>query len=373
MWFALASALVVVTPDDPGYLQQQAAFDRIRMSEAWELSTGNGQRIGVVDTGLVRATDDLDDEGGWNFLAGSDGDAAYDETGGGGALAHGTHVAGTIASRGDNGVGIAGINWDASVVSARALTVDGTRGNNLTIMAAARWLAGLAVENRPGGGAAPRIAPVDVINLSLGVPGGCDAAMQQDVDDILAAGVVLVAASGNHGGIFGDVSDEVLAPAACEGVISVGAFDGDFNRTAYTNANGRVDLLAPGGVDGDPIISWALAEDTLIGQQGTSMASPHVAGVVSLMRAVNPTLTPADIRDILLALPTKNGAVVLAARLAVEAAAAGAPPGGNDDDDLAAGGGCSAGAGASPLAVVGLLLWRRRRVSARAGARRRRA
>jgi subtilisin family serine protease len=156
-------------------------------------------------------------------------------------------------------------------------------------------------------------------------------------------------------------------------VISVGAFDGDFNRTAYTNANGRVDLLAPGGVDGDPIISWALAEDTLIGQQGTSMASPHVAGVVSLMRAVNPTLTPADIRDILLALPTKNGAVVLDARLAVEAAAAGAPPGGNDDDDLAAGGGCSAGAGASPLAVVGLLLWRRRRVSARAGARRRRA
>jgi serine protease len=354
----ILAALPALTPDDPGFAQQQQAFDRIFLPEAWELSTGGGQRIGVVDTGLVRATTDLEDEGGWNFLAGASGDDAYDETGPG-PLAHGSHVAGTIASLGDNGTGLAGVNWHASVVSARALTVDGSQGNNLTIMAAARWLAGLDVANRAGGGDAPAIEPVDVINISLGVPGGCDPQMQQDVDDILAAGVVLVAASGNHGGVFGNGSDEVNAPAACDGVISVGAFDSDFNQTAYTNANGRVDLLAPGGVDNDPIFSWGFEANTIIGQQGTSMATPHVAGVVSLMRDLDPALSPADIRRILTSLPERNGQVVLDAKAALDAVV-GDGPGDDDNGGPDGQGGCGATAGGS-MATLLVLLRRRRR------------
>ena len=352
----ILAALPALTPDDPGFAQQQQAFDRIFLPAAWELSTGGGQRIGVVDTGLVRATTDLEDEGGWNFLAGASGNDAYDETGPG-PLAHGSHVAGTIASLGDNGAGLAGVNWHASVVSARALTVDGSQGNNLTIMAAARWLAGLDVANRAGGGDAPVIEPVDVINISLGVPGGCDAQMQQDVDDILAAGVVLVAASGNHGGVFGNGSDEVNAPAACDGVISVGAFDSDFNQTAYTNANGRVDLLAPGGVDNDPIFSWGFEANTIIGQQGTSMAAPHVAGVVSLMRDLDPALSPDEIRTILGALPAREGQVLLNARTVLDIVANDLTPGTNP---LAEQGGCGATAGGS-MATLLVLLRRRRR------------
>jgi len=353
----ILAALPALTPDDPGFAQQQAAFDRIFLTEAWDLGTGGGQRIGVVDTGLVRATTDLDDAGGWNFLAGQTGNDAYDETGPG-PLALGSHVAGTIASLGNNGAGLAGVNWQASVVSARALTVDGSQGNNLTIMAAARWLAGLDVANRAGGGGAPAIDPVDVINISLGIPGGCDPQMQQDVDDILAAGVVLVAASGNHGGVFGNGSDEVNAPASCDGVISVGAFDGDFNQTAYTNANGRVDLLAPGGVDDDPIFSWGFEANTIIGQQGTSMAAPHVTGVVSLMRDLDPALSPADIRAILGSLPAREGQVLLNAQTVLAAVTGDITPGGNAFGEQ---GGCGATAGGSMATLLVLLRRRRRR------------
>ncbi len=243
-------ALAALSPNDPAYAQQKAALDRIRMEPAWELSTGGDQRIGVVDTGVVRAHDDLRVSGGWNFLGGADGDDQFEDTTTS-SLSHGSHVAGTAAAIGDNGDGIVGVHWNAEVVVARALDGNGA-GNNLTIIAAARWLAGLAPRPGTGAAAAPSIAPVDVINMSLGIPGPCDATMQADIDDIINAVVVVVAASGNHGADFGGSTDDaVTAPANCEGVISVGAFDANFNRTAYTNAVGRVDLLSPGGTATD--------------------------------------------------------------------------------------------------------------------------
>lgn len=347
----LVLALAAVTPDDPNYNFQAAAFDAIRLPEAWDVTTGGNQRIGVVDTGLVRGHTDFDLDAGWNFLGDND---AFDDTAPG-TLSHGSHVAGTVAALGDNGAGVSGVHWAATLAVARSITTEG-EGTDVTIMQGARWLAGLdSTEN------APNLESVDVINMSLGIPGGCTPQMQSDVDDILGAGVVIVAASGNHGPDFGGVvDDDVFGPAACDGVVSVGAFDGpDFAQTAYTNDDGRVDLLAPGGTSALGIASYGSAPNAIAAQQGTSMASPHVAGVVALMLDVNPDLTPAQVRAILLSLPRKNGHVVLDAAAAIAAAESGEPL--PAETPLA--GGCAQGGGGAhgAVALVLLGLVRRRR------------
>jgi serine protease len=279
-------------------------LDVIGANSAWDVTRGLAQqRIGIIDTGLLRGHEDVGGKAvaGFDFVsdpqAGNDGDGRdpdFQDPGddcGGGDTFHGTHVAGTIAAATNNGIGVAGINWNAGLVIARALGRCG--GTTDDILVGAQWLAGLPVAGAPSLGA----NRVSVMNLSLGSPGDCGPFEQEAVSQIAAAGVVIVAAAGNDGGPVG-------SPADCNGVVSVAAHDRNRNLTNYSSFGPEIDIVAPGGSgdvgSGDGVLS-TLGPTTATYQfyQGTSMAAPHVAGVISLMQAVNPSLSLSSIEEIL--------------------------------------------------------------------------
>lgn len=241
---------------------------------------------------------------------------------------HGTHVAGTIGAVTNNGASVAGVNWVSPLVTVRALGRCG--GYNSDIIDAMRWAAGLSVSGVPA-----NANPADVINMSLGHTGGCGGAEQAAVTEIVNAGVVIVAAAGNDAG-----NADTFGPAACTGVISVAAVRRDGRKAAYSNTGTTVKIAGPGGQT-NPVHDTGVRStlntgtqgpvgETTGGYQGTSMATPHVAGVVSLMLSVDPTLTPAQVLSKLqstarsfIALDTCNtsncGAGILDANLAVRA------------------------------------------------------
>ncbi len=214
---------------------------------------------------------------------------------------HGTHVAGTIAATTDNGKGIAGINPHAKIVPVRVLGKCG--GYTSDITDGVRWAAGLAVTGTPPN---PNIAKV--VNLSLGGSGACSSTWQTAIDAVTAAGTTVVVAAGNSN------SDAAgFSPASCNGVVTVASTGQAGSRAYYSNYGATVEIAAPGGDKnadaGDTILSTlntgatsavaSPAGDTYVRYQGTSMASPHVAGVVSLMLSTQPGLAPAQIRQLL--------------------------------------------------------------------------
>lgn len=277
-------------------------FDAIEVDAAWSVTVGEAtQRIGVVDTGTRRDHVDLVDKdvAGYDFVSNpwdsADGDGRdpdYSDEGGRGEF-HGTHVAGTILASAHEHVGVPGINWRAQLVTVRALGHSGG-GTLLDIVEGSAWLAGIPLEGVPAIGA----DRVSVINLSLGDDRPCGAFERDVYGAIIDAGVVVVAAAGNAGN---DVATG--APANCPGVVAVGAVDANLELARYSSFDERIDVLAPGGDDDDEghgILSDDGADPRgyklLV---GTSMAAPHVTGVVSLMLAVNPDLAPAQVRSIL--------------------------------------------------------------------------
>jgi serine protease len=164
------------------------------------------------------------------------------------------------------------------------------------------WAAG-----RPVPGVPNNSNPAHVINMSLGGPGSCFPAMQSFIDEALATGAIVVVAAGNENQNAADVS-----PASCSGVITVGATGFAGTRAPYSNYGSRIDVMAPGGdmsvdLNGDGFADGVLSlmyfdaegEMGYQFQQGTSMAAPHVAGVISLMKAVKPDLTAQEALSVL--------------------------------------------------------------------------
>ena len=203
---------------------------------------------------------------------------------------HGTHVAGTIGAATNNASNIAGINWVSKILPVRVLGKCG--GYTSDIMDAMTWAAGLSV---PGVPSNPN--PAKVINLSLGGGGACDPVFEQPIiNNVIAAGTTVVIAAGNSNGDAANFS-----PGNCNGVITVAATQRAGARASYSNWGTTVEIAAPGGGDGNYILSTLNSGATvpaayvLALYQGTSMATPHVAGIVSLMLSANPALTPAQV------------------------------------------------------------------------------
>lgn len=385
-----------VTPNDEFY-PLQWHYPLINLPQAWGVTTGTPATgsvvVAVVDTGVFLAHPDLAGQlvGGYDFISDParardgngidpDPDDPGDAATGGSSSWHGTHVAGTVAARSNDGVGAAGVAWGAKVMPIRVLGQGG--GTSYDIIQGLRYAAGLSNDS----GTQPSKA-ADVVNLSLGCL-GCFSQAEQDTYDLLrAAGVVVVAAAGNEN------STTPSYPASYAHVISVSAVDMALARARYSNRGPNVDLAAPGGDTGadrdangyvDGVLS-ALVDDSVPGlanrkpiwtfYQGTSMAAPHVAGVAALMKAVCPALTPAQLDGLIaagaitrdLGAPGRDdvyGYGLIDALKAVEAAqGCGAPPPGHLEVTPARldfGPGVTSQAftaawtGASPQAVTGL-------------------
>ncbi len=311
----------MATPTDPRYNEQWHYFEAnggLRLPAAWDKSTGAGVTVAVIDTGY-RPHADLagamlpgydfisnatmaNDGGGRDSDASDAGDSMYASQCGLGRPAqnqnsswHGTHVAGTIAARTNNGIGVAGVAYNAKIVPARVLGKCG--GYTSDIADAIIWSSGGTVTGVPA-----NANPARVINMSLGGPGACDATTQTAINGARSRGTVVVVASGND-----NTEASGFTPANCVGVIAVAAVNRSGGRSYYSNFGAIVDVAAPGG---DIRVSGANAilsthntgtsspgSDTYSPMQGTSMASPHVAGVVALMIAKKPTATVDEIES----------------------------------------------------------------------------
>ena len=301
-------------PNDSAY-PFQWHYPLINLPAAWDLTTGDPEVIvAVIDTGILPDHPDLAGKliAGYDFIAdpgtARDGDGIdsnpQDEGDGGDAgnsSFHGTHVSGTIAATSNNGIGVAGVAWEASIMPLRVLGVDG--GSSYDVGQAIRYAAGLP--NDSGSVPAQR---ADVINLSLG--GSPFSQSRQNLfNEVRAAGVVVVAAAGN------EATGTPSYPASFDGVISVSAVDSQRQAAPYSNFGSRIDVAAPGGNNGedingdgypDGVLSTAgsITDSGAISYvysflNGTSMATPHVAGVVALMKSVNRDLSPQDIETLL--------------------------------------------------------------------------
>jgi serine protease len=202
---------------------------------------------------------------------------------------HGTHTAGTIGAASNNGVGVAGINWQSKILPVRVLGKCG--GYMSDIIDGMRWSAGLSVTGVPA-----NANPAKVINMSLGGAGSCSSEMQTAVNQVVAAGTTIVVSAGNS-----NLNASGFTPASCNGVITVAATSISGNKASYSNYGATIEISAPGGDTGNLIAStWNTGTtiplaDAYAYMGGTSMAAPHVAGVASLLYSLNQHLTPAEV------------------------------------------------------------------------------
>ncbi|HEX9228625.1 MAG TPA: S8 family peptidase [Arthrobacter sp.] len=313
-----ARMTAVLTPNDTRYAEQWdfTAANGMRIPGAWDVSTGSGSTVAVIDTGIT-AHPDLDSNvlAGYDFV--SDATAARDGNGRdanaqdqgdwyaagecGQAAAsnsswHGTHVAGTVAAVTGNATGVAGVAPNAKVVPVRVLAKCG--GSLSDIADAIIWASGGTVSGVPA-----NANPAKVINMSLGGSGACGTTYQAAIDAAVSRGTTVVVAAGNSNQ---DASG--FRPSNCASVVTVAASNPSGALSYYSNYGATVDLTAPGGdtgVSGGGILSTINAGTTTPGgagyasYQGTSMATPHVAGLVALMKSKSPALTPAQVESTL--------------------------------------------------------------------------
>ncbi len=298
-----------VVPNDASF-GSLYGMTKIQAPQAWDSTTGTDVLIGVIDTGVDYNHPDLaaniwtnpgeiagnsiDDDGngyvddihGYDFIN-NDGDPMDDHN-------HGTHVSGTIAGVGNNGVGVAGVNWTARIMALKFLGASGsgpTSGAILAVQYATQM--GARLTNNSWGG------------------GGYSQALYNAIQAAGAANQLFVAAAGNDG------SGEASYPALydLENIISVAATDANDLKASFSQYNAvSVDLGAPGV----GILSTTRG-NTYSSFNGTSMATPHVAGVAGLVWAFRPALTAEDVKAIVLStvdpVASMNGRTVTGGRL----------------------------------------------------------
>jgi serine protease len=254
-------------PNDPCF-RYQWHLRQLGLPDAWKLGTGKGVVVAVIDTGVTKVADLARTKfvPGYNFLANN---ANADDDHG-----HGTHVAGTIAQSTNNGLGVAGVAPDVAIMPLKVLSARGS-GSVAAIAQSIRWAADHGA---------------NVINMSLGGPSPIGT-MASAIKYARGKGVVVIAAAGNDG------KGRVGYPARYPGVIAVAATQFDESTTFYSNWGPEIDIAAPGGNvrvdqngDGKPdgvlqhtIVPSNISKTDYLWFMGTSMATPHVAGVAALI------------------------------------------------------------------------------------------
>ncbi|MEU2155184.1 S8 family serine peptidase [Streptomyces sp. NPDC019396] len=319
---------MAVAPNDTQYAAQWdlfAATGGMNVPTAWDKATGSGVTVAVIDTGYATHSDlaanvvsgydfisdsadardgsgrdsNPKDEGDWNATDGECGigSEASDSSW------HGTHVAGTIAAAANNSKGIAGIAYNAKIQPVRVLGKCG--GSSSDIADAITWASGGSV---PGVTTNP--TPAKVINLSLGGSSStCPTVYKNAINAAVSRGTTVVVAAGNE-----NSNASGSTPANCPNVITVASTNPEGARSYYSNYGSTVDIAAPGGetrrstdtpgtvtTPERAILSTLNSGDTTQSAenyepyQGTSMAAPHIAGLVALLKSAKSSLTPAEI------------------------------------------------------------------------------
>ncbi len=305
-----------VEPSDPLYNRQWSA-PLAKLPQAWDITTGERVVVAVVDSGILAGHPDLAGRilsDGFDMIAdpqsAADGDGIDPDpeepyptqTG-----FHGSHCAGIIGAAANDGIGIAGVNWNVDILPVRALGVAGS-GTDYDIVQAILYAAGLPNVSR-------RIPsrPAKIINLSLGATG-----QSPNQTDAIAAvrqqGVIVVAAAGNEA----QQGNPLSYPAALPTTIGVAAVGPTGARAPYSQYHPYVDIAAPGGDQSQGREAGVLSTVVVQHQnqlyygweymQGTSMAAPFISGVISLLLSVDSNLTQDDCLRILAQTAEDRGA-----------------------------------------------------------------
>lgn len=317
-----ARAFAHLRPNDSYYHLQWGLFDTsggINAEPAWDRADGSGVVIAIVDTGITPHPDldaqlvpgydfissaaaardgngrdsDPTDEGDWY----ESGDCSGRESGN--SSWHGTHVAGIAAAQANDGAGVAGAAFGARIQPVRVLGRCG--GTIADIADGLAWASGVRISGVPA-----NANPARVINMSLGGEGSCGTTYQTAINQARARGAIVIVSAGND-----DRSAQDARPANCNGVVTVAAGNRYGRRSTYSNHGERVDLSAPGGDFGEPMVGadgiLSAANDgeksrgapIHLYMQGTSMAAPFVSGVAALALSRNDSLSPDQLARLL--------------------------------------------------------------------------
>ncbi len=267
-------AYAIGIPNDT-YFGKQWGMTKIRAPEAWGVTTGNsGVKIAILDTGIYQNHEDLKGKiaGNRNFTNSPTVDDRY---------GHGTHVAGIAAAATNNGKGVAGVGYDSRLLNVKVLNDQGSGYYS--------WVANGIIWAADNG--------AKVINMSLG-GSSSSSTLENAVNYAWSKGVVLVAAAGNSG------NSSPLYPAYYKNCIAVAATDKNDAKASWSNFGEWVDVAAP-GVD---IFSTLPNHKNYISRtygkslnydylSGTSMATPHVAGLAALVWATGYGTSNASVRN----------------------------------------------------------------------------
>lgn len=293
---------VALDAADPGFtsnpqnVDRQWALSKARFIDAWNKTTGSASVVvAIIDTGIDQTHEDLKNASfvpGYDFVANQSIPVGADSDDNG----HGTLIAGVLGATANNGVGIAGTNWQLTMMPIKALDATGN-GSAEQVTKAIIWAADHGAH---------------IINLSLGGVGfGQDTALANAVTYAFRRNIVLVSAAGNDAAAVGkDLDAEPVFPICDDNsenmIIGVAAIDVNDQKPGFSNyGKSCVDVAAPGKrilstISRDPA-TGAKTAHTYAYASGTSLATPFVSGQAALLRALYPDATNKQIRDRIIA------------------------------------------------------------------------
>ncbi|MFD1861914.1 S8 family peptidase [Planococcus chinensis] len=240
--------------------------------------TGKGVRVAVLDTGVDTEHPDLVVKGGICTAEECAPGISYDDN-----FGHGTHVAGIISGK-KNSSGIIGMAPNVELYAIKAMDREGI-GTTAQVTEGVKW----AIQN-----------DIDILNLSISIS-VYDRPLELMLQEAYKQGMLIVSAAGNEGGAAGE--DTITYPGKFPSVIAVGAVNNNLTREANSSVGPAMEIAAPGtGIYSSYPIEldiWDAKNDGFVSLTGTSMAAPHITGVLALYKEQHPALANVKLREIL--------------------------------------------------------------------------